>query len=63
MAAYNAAILAASYAQQGRGAEAARAAEAVRRADPAFDPDAFGTQLKQQADRERVRQGLHMAGL
>ena len=61
-ASYNGALLAASYAQQNRSTEAARAVEAVRRVDPAFDADAFGTQLRQSADRERVREGLRKAG-
>ena len=61
-ASYNGALLAASYAQQGSGEAAARAAETVRRADPLFDADAFGTQLRKEADRERVRQGLGKAG-
>jgi tetratricopeptide (TPR) repeat protein len=61
-ASYNGALLAASYAQQGRGEAAAAAVETVRHADPAFDADAFGTQLQRPADRERVRQALGKAG-
>ncbi len=61
-ASYNRAVLAASYAQQGRSEEAARAAEKLRRSDPAFDADAFGTQLQNPADRERLREGLRKAG-
>jgi len=61
-ASYNGAVLAASYAQQGRSEEATRAAEMVRRSDPAFDADAFGTQLQKPTDRERVREGLRKAG-
>jgi TolB-like protein/DNA-binding winged helix-turn-helix (wHTH) protein/cytochrome c-type biogenesis protein CcmH/NrfG len=61
-ASYNRAVLAASYAQQGRSEEAARAAEELRRSDPAFDADAFGTQLQKPTDRERLRVGLRRAG-
>jgi adenylate cyclase len=61
-ASYNGAVLAASYAQQGRSNEAARAVEMVRRFDPAFDADAFGTQLQTKADRDRLREGLRKAG-
>jgi adenylate cyclase len=61
-ASYKGAVLAASYALQGRSEEAARAVEMVRRSDPAFDADAFGTQLQKPADRERVREGLRKAG-
>jgi hypothetical protein len=49
----NAAVLAASYAQQGRSEEAARRVAMIRRSDPAFDPDAFGTQLQKLTDRVR----------
>jgi adenylate cyclase len=60
---YNGALLAASYAQEGRGEDAARAVETVRRVDPAFDADTFGSQLQRQTDRDRVREGLRKAGL
>jgi adenylate cyclase len=59
---YNAAVLAASYAAQGRGEAAANAAEMLRRAAPGFDADAFGTQLQEPVDRDRIRQGLRQAG-
>jgi tetratricopeptide (TPR) repeat protein len=62
-ASYNGALLAASYAQEGRGEDAARAVETVRRVDPAFDADTFGSQLQRQTDRDRVREGLRKAGL
>jgi adenylate cyclase len=61
-ASYNGAMLAASYAQLGRGVEAARAVTTLRRLDPAFDAGAFGTQLQNPSDRERVRDGLRKAG-
>jgi hypothetical protein len=38
----NAAVLAASYAQQGRSEDGARTVAMIRRSDPAFDSDAFG---------------------
>jgi TolB-like protein/DNA-binding winged helix-turn-helix (wHTH) protein/Flp pilus assembly protein TadD len=61
-ASYNTALLAASYAQRGRSDDAARTAEMVRRADPGFNPEAFGTQLRQPDDRKRLREGLRKAG-
>jgi adenylate cyclase len=61
-AAYNGVVLAASYAQQGRDEEAARVVEMVRRSNPVFDADAFGTQLQEPADRERVQDGIRKAG-
>jgi tetratricopeptide (TPR) repeat protein len=61
---YNAAVLVAAYAQQGgRAAELAQAVATLHRASPFFDSEAFGTQLRRAADRERVRQGLYKAGL
>jgi adenylate cyclase len=59
---HNGAVLAASYAQHGWSEEALRTAEIVRRSDPAFDAEAFTTQLQKSADRERVREGLRRAG-
>jgi hypothetical protein len=61
-ASYNAAVLAASYAQQGRSEEAARTVAMIRRSDLAFDSDAFGTQLQKLTDRVRVRERLRKAG-
>jgi len=62
-ASHSGAVLAASYRQQGRGEEAARAVATVRRFDPAFEVGAFGAQLQKPADRERLREGLRKAGL
>jgi adenylate cyclase len=56
-------LLAAAYAQQGRREDAARAAAAVKRVDPTFDPQAFGSKLQNPADLERLRDGLRKAGL
>jgi adenylate cyclase len=62
-ASYNAALLAAAYAQEGRALEQAQAVAALHRAAPVFEAEAFGTQLRRVADRERVHQGLRKAGL
>jgi adenylate cyclase len=61
-ASYNGAVLAASFAQQGRDEDAARAVAMVRRSDPTFEAAGFGTQLQKPADRELVRGGLSKAG-
>ena len=55
--------LAATYARLGRTAEAARAAAAVRRLDPFFEVDSFGTGFRQPAHREAIVAGLRAAGL
>jgi tetratricopeptide (TPR) repeat protein len=57
------ALLAAAYAQQGRLDEAAAAAALLRRMDPMFDPEAFGSKLQNGSDLERLRDGLRKAGL
>jgi adenylate cyclase len=61
-AAYNAAVLAACYAQLGRREDAAAAVAVVQRLDPAFDAEAFGTQLQKVSDRKRLHEGLRKAG-
>ena len=55
--------LAATYARLGRSEEAARAAAAVRRLDPFFEVDSFGTGFSQAAHREAIVAGLRAAGL
>ena len=55
--------LAATYARLGRAEEAARAAAALRRLDPFFDVDSFGTGFRQPAHREAIAAGLRAAGL
>jgi adenylate cyclase len=55
--------LAATYARLGRQEEAARAAAAVRRLDPFFEVDSFGTGFRQPAHREAIVAGLREAGL
>jgi adenylate cyclase len=56
-------VLAVSYAQQNRLADAVRAADAVRRMAPTFDPRAFGSKFLNPADLERLRDGFRKAGL
>jgi TolB-like protein/cytochrome c-type biogenesis protein CcmH/NrfG len=56
-------ILAAAYAEQGRAEDAARAVAMIRRSDPTFDAQEFGTKLLNATDLERVRDGLRKAGL
>lgn len=61
---FSRALLAAVYAQQGRSEDAAHAAaEGIRRLDPTFDPQAFGSKLQNPGDLERLRDGLRKAGL
>jgi adenylate cyclase len=55
--------LAATYARLGRREEAARAAAAVRRLDPFFEVESFGTGFRQPAHRETIAAGLREAGL
>jgi adenylate cyclase len=55
--------LAATYGRLGRTAEAARSAAAVRRLDPFFEVDSFGTGFRQPAHREAIVAGLRAAGL
>lgn len=56
-------VLAAAYAQHGRAGDAARVAAEVRRTDPTFDPQEFGTKFLSPADLEHLREGLRKAGL
>jgi adenylate cyclase len=55
--------LAATYARLGRPEEAARAAADVRRLDPFFEVESFGTGFRQPAHREAIVAGLRAAGL
>jgi adenylate cyclase len=55
---YNHVLLAMIFAEQGRREDAARELAAIRRVLPLFDPETFGSQLQNPADRERVRDGL-----
>jgi adenylate cyclase len=56
-------VLAAAYAQQDQSDAAARAATMIRRLDPTFDAQAFGTKFLNPADLEHLRDGLRKAGL
>jgi tetratricopeptide (TPR) repeat protein len=60
---FSSAVLAAAYAQQGRSEDAARVASAIRRVDPTFDPETFGSKFLNPADVEHLRDGLRKAGL
>jgi len=55
--------LAATYARLGRPEEAARAAATVRRLDPFFEVESFGTGFRHAAHREAIAAGLREAGL
>jgi len=56
-------ILAAAYARQDRMDDAAKMAASVRRLDPTFDPDSFGSKLRNPAQLEELCTGLRKAGL
>ena len=56
-------VMAATYAQLGRRKEAASAADKVRRLDPFFSLESFGTALRDSAQRESIVAGLRKAGL
>ena len=56
-------ILAATYAQLGRANDAERKTQEVLRRDPFFEIDNYGTVFRNQADREKIVQGLRKAGL
>lgn len=56
-------VLAAAYAQSNRTEDVARVVDVIRRADPTFDPQEFGSKFLNAADAERLRVGLRRAGL
>lgn len=56
-------VLAASYAQLNQLEDAARVAQAIRRLNPAFDPNAFGSKFQNPSDLAHLRDGLRKAGL
>jgi hypothetical protein len=62
-ASFSRVLLAAAYAQHGEAEEAARVVAAIRRLDPTFDPQEFGSKFLQPADLDRLRDGLRKAGL
>jgi hypothetical protein len=56
-------LLAAAYAQQNRPDDAAHVVTVIRRTDPTFDPEEFGTKFLNAVDLEHLRDGLRKAGL
>jgi len=56
-------LLAATYAQLGRTADAKRAAETARRQLPVIDPKTFGSRFRNPADQDYLIDGLRKAGL
>jgi len=62
-ASFSRVILAAASAQLNRSEEAAQVTAAIRRLDPTFDPQEFGTKFLNTDDLEHLRVGLRKAGL
>ena len=56
-------VLAAAYAQQHKSKDAALVVSTIRRTDPTFDPETFGSKFLNAVDLEHVRDGLRKAGL
>ncbi|MEJ2158587.1 MAG: tetratricopeptide repeat protein, partial [Desulfobacteraceae bacterium] len=56
-------LLAAAYAESGNQDNARRAAQKILRLQPFFKIENYGTVFKNEADRERIIQGLRKAGL
>jgi adenylate cyclase len=56
-------VQAAAYAQQNRTEDATRVVTVIRRNDPAFEPQEFGTKFLNSVDLEHLRDGLRKAGL
>ena len=56
-------VLAATYAEMGRDEKASQAAADVRRLDPFFETDSYGTGFTVREDREKIVVGLRKAGL
>ena len=56
-------LLAAAYAQDHRAEDAARVVTMIRRIDPTFDPQEFGTKFLSSSDLEHLREGFRKAGL
>src|SRR5262245_29680964 len=56
-------VLAVAYAQNNRGDDAAREVAMIRRLDPAFDPQTFGSKFLNPADLDHLREGFRKAGL
>lgn len=56
-------VLAAAYAQMGRGTDVARVVKMIQITDPTFDPHVFGSKFLNPTDLEHLRDGLRKAGL
>jgi tetratricopeptide (TPR) repeat protein len=56
-------VQAAAYAQQNQPEDAARVVAMIRRTDPQFDPQTFGSKFLNPADLEHLREGFRKAGL
>jgi adenylate cyclase len=56
-------LLAAAYAEDNRTEGAARTVNDIRRIDPTFDPQEFGTKFLNPEDLKKLRAGLRKAGL
>ena len=56
-------VPAAAYAQQNKTEDAARVVATIRRRDPTFDAQTFGSKFLNPADLEHLRGGLRKAGL
>ena len=56
-------VLAACYAQENRAEDVARVVAVVRRLDPMFDPQEFGSKFLSPSDLGHLRDGLRKAGL
>jgi adenylate cyclase len=56
-------VLAAAYAEQKKEDEATRVVAAIRRLDPTFDAQDFGSKFLRSDDLARLRDGMHKAGL
>jgi TolB-like protein/DNA-binding winged helix-turn-helix (wHTH) protein len=56
-------VLAAAYGQHDQTEDAVRVAALIRRTDPTFDPEEFGTKFLNSVDLDHFRDGLRKAGL
>lgn len=56
-------VLAAAYAQNNQDEDAARVVALLRRLDPTFNPEEFGTKFLNASDLDRLRDGLRKARL
>jgi len=56
-------VLAAAQAELGHSDDAGRAVSVIRRLDPTFDPNEFGTKLLRAGDLDHLLDGLRKAGL